>query len=234
MVAEPIRSRRETAVVGRLLAVREFTRQRFELGGRELGAFLVQDVAHGAELRCNGDRWELSVTNNPLPEPDAALMTPSQLRALLIVPCAGLALVAAGKSALALPNIADDLGADQSELTWIIDAYTLTFAALLTAGIAADRIGRRTIPVVGLGIFGFVAFGIHQLRAKTSSLDVGLFANRGLAAGAIIVTIQFFAALGFFVLSPCTCTPCPGTPRWGQHWPWQGCRSRPVTRLNEG
>ncbi len=283
-------------------------------------------------------------------------LSPRQLRALLIVLCAGLALVVAGNSALAiaLPDIAVDLGAEQSELTWIIDAYALTFAALLlTAGIAADRVGRRTVLVVGLAVFGvanaasafspdpawfialralagvgaaavfpvtlsalvdaypeerrtfaigvwsgvssagavvgtivagglleafwwgsvqllfggvalaiiipvcvlvaqnrnrslsldpvgailsvialaglvfgvvegpqrgwfdpvtlvslavgvlgFVAFVRHQLRARVPSLDVRLFRNRGLAAGAVIVTIQFFASLGFFVLSP--------------------------------
>ncbi|MFG6503116.1 MFS transporter [Microbacterium sp. P05] len=79
------------------------------------------------------------------------------LRGLLITLCAALALVVAGNSALAiaLPEIAADLGANQSELTWIIDAYALTFAALLlTAGLAADRIGRRTILIIGLVIFG--------------------------------------------------------------------------------
>lgn len=286
----------------------------------------------------------------------APTLTARQLRALLIVLCAALALVVAGNSALAiaLPAIASDLGADQSELTWIIDAYALTFAALLlTAGLAADRVGRRTVLVVGLVIFGiacvasafspdpgwfiglralagvgaaavfpvtlsalvdaypedrrtfaigvwsgvssagavagtivagallevfwwgsvqllfgvvalvlivpvlilvaqnrnpslsldpiaavwsivalaalvfgivegpqrgwldpitllslavgvlaFVGFVVHQLRAKVPSLDVRLFRNRGLAAGSVIVTVQFFASLGFFVLSP--------------------------------
>lgn len=86
----------------------------------------------------------------------------SALRGLLITLCAALALVVAGNSALAiaLPDIAEDLGADQSELTWIIDAYALTFAALLlTAGLAADRIGRRTVLVAGLVIFGVASVG---------------------------------------------------------------------------
>ncbi len=288
--------------------------------------------------------------------PSPQSLSPGRLRGLLIVLCAGLALVVAGNSALAiaLPDVAADLGADQSELTWIVDAYALTFAALLlTAGIAADRVGRRTIlvaglivfaganiasafspdpawfialravagagaaavfpvtlsalvdaypeerrafaigvwsgvssagavlgtivagalleafwwgsvqllfgvvaaaliiPVVilvaqnrnpalsldplgalwsvvalsgivfgvvegpqrgwtdpvtllalGIGVAGFAAFVIHQLRSADPSLDVRLFRNRGLAAGAVIVTVQFFASLGFFVLSP--------------------------------
>jgi EmrB/QacA subfamily drug resistance transporter len=79
------------------------------------------------------------------------------LRALLVVLCTALALVVAGNSALAiaLPQLATDVGAGQTELTWIVDAYALTFAALLLpAGIAADRVGRRTVLVAGLLVFG--------------------------------------------------------------------------------
>lgn len=82
--------------------------------------------------------------------------SPARLRLLLIALCIALALVVAGNSALAiaLPDIAADLDASQSDLTWIIDAYALAFAALLLpAGIAADRFGRRTTLTVGLLIF---------------------------------------------------------------------------------
>ncbi|MFP7835247.1 MFS transporter [Marisediminicola sp. LYQ134] len=80
----------------------------------------------------------------------------SRLRLLLIALCIALALVIAGNSALAiaLPDVAADLDASQSDLTWIIDAYALAFAALLLpAGIAADRFGRRTTLTVGLIVF---------------------------------------------------------------------------------
>lgn len=68
-----------------------------------------------------------------------------------------LGLVVAGNSALAiaLPDTARDLAATQGELTWVIDAYALMFAALLLpAGIAADRFGRRSTLVAGLVVFG--------------------------------------------------------------------------------
>src|SRR5215212_2855983 len=46
----------------------------------------------------------------------------------------------------ALPSIADDLGASFTDLQWVIDAYTLSLAALvLTAGVLADRLGRRRV-----------------------------------------------------------------------------------------
>jgi EmrB/QacA subfamily drug resistance transporter len=54
----------------------------------------------------------------------------------------------------ALPAIEEDLGASFTELQWVIDAYTLSLAALvLTAGVLADRLGRRRVFVVGLAIF---------------------------------------------------------------------------------
>jgi EmrB/QacA subfamily drug resistance transporter len=54
----------------------------------------------------------------------------------------------------ALPAIEADLGASFTELQWVIDAYTLSLAALvLTAGVLADRLGRRRVFAAGLAIF---------------------------------------------------------------------------------
>jgi EmrB/QacA subfamily drug resistance transporter len=54
----------------------------------------------------------------------------------------------------ALPAIEEDLGASFTELQWVIDAYTLSLAALvLTAGVLADRLGRRRVFALGLVIF---------------------------------------------------------------------------------
>jgi EmrB/QacA subfamily drug resistance transporter len=54
----------------------------------------------------------------------------------------------------ALPAIEEDLGASFTELQWVIDAYTLSLAALvLTAGVLADRLGRRRVFAGGLAIF---------------------------------------------------------------------------------
>ena len=45
---------------------------------------------------------------------------------------------------VALPTLARDLGATESQLQWIVDAYTLVFAGLLlTMGSLGDRFGRR-------------------------------------------------------------------------------------------
>jgi EmrB/QacA subfamily drug resistance transporter len=54
----------------------------------------------------------------------------------------------------ALPAIQRDLGGSFTDLQWVIDAYTLSLAALvLTAGSLADRLGRRRVFAVGLAIF---------------------------------------------------------------------------------
>ena len=54
----------------------------------------------------------------------------------------------------ALPSIQEDLGASFTDLQWVVDAYTLPLAALvLTAGVLADRLGRRRVFAAGLGIF---------------------------------------------------------------------------------
>lgn len=116
-------------------------------------------------------------------EPPAA--TPARLRLLLLVLCAALALVIAGNSALAiaLPDVAADLSADQAELTWIIDAYALSFAALLLpAGIAADRVGRRTMLVAGLLLFG--GSGVASAFAPDTAWLTGLRALAGVGAAA--------------------------------------------------
>ena len=54
----------------------------------------------------------------------------------------------------ALPAIEDDLGASFTDLQWVVDAYALTLAAVvLSAGSLADRLGRRRVFAIGLGVF---------------------------------------------------------------------------------
>jgi EmrB/QacA subfamily drug resistance transporter len=54
----------------------------------------------------------------------------------------------------ALPSIQKDLSASFTDVQWVIDAYTLSLAAVvLTAGSLADRLGRRAVFATGLAIF---------------------------------------------------------------------------------
>src|SRR5271163_3405187 len=65
---------------------------------------------------------------------------------LLTVACFGVLLVIASMVALntALPDMATAMSATQTQLTWIVDSYTLVLACLLLpAGALGDRYGRR-------------------------------------------------------------------------------------------
>lgn len=80
--------------------------------------------------------------------------------AVLRVMCLALMMVVAAVAGLnvALPGIARDTGATQTELQWIVDAYALTFAALLLpAGAIGDRFGRRPILAFGLALYGLAS-----------------------------------------------------------------------------
>jgi EmrB/QacA subfamily drug resistance transporter len=55
---------------------------------------------------------------------------------------------------VALPTIQRDLGASLSQLQWTVDAYTVVLATLLIlSGSIADRIGRKRVFAIGLGLF---------------------------------------------------------------------------------
>ena len=56
---------------------------------------------------------------------------------------------------VALPSLVRQLRATTTNLQWVVDAYTLVFAALiLAAGSLSDRVGRKGILLVGLAVFG--------------------------------------------------------------------------------
>src|SRR3954452_19835065 len=60
---------------------------------------------------------------------------------------------------VALPSLVRELHASTSELQWIVDAYSLVFAALLLAmGSLSDRVGRKGVLLAGLGVFGLASF----------------------------------------------------------------------------
>ena len=87
-------------------------------------------------------------------------LSPRRRRAVLGVVALALMMVVSAVSGLnvALPDLARDTGASQSELQWIVDAYTLVFAGLLLLGGAVgDRYGRREVLAGGLAIFGAAA-----------------------------------------------------------------------------
>lgn len=94
------------------------------------------------------------------PVPAALVADPHRRRQVLAVVALALMMVVSAVSGLnvALPDIARETGATQSQLQWIVDAYTLVFAGLLLpAGALGDRYGRKGVLLVGLVVFGSAA-----------------------------------------------------------------------------
>ena len=89
-----------------------------------------------------------------------AELTPRQRRLVLATVALSLMAVVSAVAGLnvALPSLAVDTGASQTQLTWIVDSYTVVFAGLLLiAGALGDRYGRKLLLTVGLLIFGGAA-----------------------------------------------------------------------------
>src|SRR5437867_52651 len=81
---------------------------------------------------------------------------------------------------VALPSLVRELGATTTNLQWVVDAYTLVFAALiLAAGSLSDRIGRKGTLLAGLAIFAFgslagsVSTSSGQLIAARAFMGIG-------------------------------------------------------------
>lgn len=107
---------------------------------------------------------------------------------------------------VALPTLVRRLGATTTQLQWIVDAYSLVFAALvLAAGSLSDRLGRKGILLIGLAVFAvgslagafsgstaeliasraFMGLGAALMFPSTLSLLVNVFTERGERAMAI-------------------------------------------------
>ncbi len=89
---------------------------------------------------------------------------------------------------VALPSIQKDLKVSVSSLEWVVNAYFLTFAALmLTGGKLADRYGRRRLFIIGLAIF------------TASSLACGLSTS-----GSTLIAFRAVQGVGAAMMNPAT------------------------------
>lgn len=81
----------------------------------------------------------------------------------------------------ALPSIRDALGASVSDLEWMVNAYTLTFATLMMTGAAlGDLFGRKRIFLIGVVTFT-VGSAVAALASTTLQLEIAR-AVQGLGA----------------------------------------------------
>jgi EmrB/QacA subfamily drug resistance transporter len=93
---------------------------------------------------------------------------------------------------VALPTLAAELGASTSGLQWIVDAYILVFAGLLLpAGALGDRIGRRKVLLVGLGVFLVSSVA----AAWTTSISGLVAARAAMGLGSAIMMPMAMATL---------------------------------------
>src|SRR2546427_2526913 len=107
---------------------------------------------------------------------------------------------------VSLPTLVRELHASNSQLQWIVNAYSLVFAALLlAAGSLSDRLGRKGFLLGGLAVFGlasvaggltstpgqlivarcFMGLGAAMIFPSTLSLISNVFTERGERARAI-------------------------------------------------
>lgn len=106
---------------------------------------------------------------------------------ITVVVCLALAAVVAAMASLnvALPDIARETHASQTDLVWVIDAYSLAFASLLLIGGGfGDRYGRRMALIVGLLIFGIGS--VIAMFATTAGELIALRAVNGLGAALVM------------------------------------------------
>jgi EmrB/QacA subfamily drug resistance transporter len=86
---------------------------------------------------------------------------------------------------LALPAIRNDLGGGISGAQWTIDAYNVTFAAvLLTAGSLGDKFGRRAL--LRIGLVTFVAASLACAAAPSLPLLLAARAVQGVGAAVML------------------------------------------------
>lgn len=86
---------------------------------------------------------------------------------------------------VAAPAIAEDLGAGEAALQWMMAGYTLSAGAgLITGGRIGDQFGRRRVFLLGLAAFMLASAGCGL--APSSGVLIGMRVVQGLAAGLMI------------------------------------------------
>lgn len=85
----------------------------------------------------------------------------------------------------ALPAMRAELGASIEQLQWFVNAFTLAFAAFILAAAAlGDRVGRRTVFVLGIAVF--TAASIAAALSTSPEMVIIARAVQGLGAAGIM------------------------------------------------
>ncbi len=117
---------------------------------------------------------------------DDVVRDPVRRRMILIAMCLALMAVIASVAGLnvAQEKLALDLGASQSEILWIINAYGLALAAfLMPIGAIGDRWGRKYVLLIGLVTFA----GASVAAASAGSVELLILARAVAGVGAAMI-----------------------------------------------
>ncbi|KJK34555.1 MFS transporter [Streptomyces variegatus] len=104
----------------------------------------------------------------------------------LLVLCLSLLIVVMANTSLivAAPDMTLDLGLDSSQLQWVIDGYTVPYAALmLVLGAIGDKYSRRGALITGLVIFGVGSV----MGSLADSADAVITARAIMGVGAALI-----------------------------------------------
>lgn len=133
------------------------------------------------QLRAQSPTSPSVAASDPTPDPRRWLA--------LAVLAAGLSMIVLDGTivGVVLPTIIADLGLDLAQAQWISSLYAMVFAALLlTFGRVADRLGRRTVFIVGVVVF--VAASVTAGMAESGSALIASRAVQGIGGAMILPT----------------------------------------------
>lgn len=121
------------------------------------------------------------------PAPGGPVAPPAKASAALVASLLGFTVITIDVSAvnIALPAIRGSLSGGMAGLQWVVDAYTLMFAALmLSAGALADRAGARRAYAGGVALFTLASLGCAL--APGIGVLVGARVAQGAAAAVVM------------------------------------------------
>ncbi|MGI8911785.1 MAG: MFS transporter [Rubrobacteraceae bacterium] len=156
------------------------------MSSRSVGAWV--SVLASARATAGRLRWSgLRAQNDYAHEAEAAPDDRRRWLALLLVCAAQLMIVVDGTIVnVALPAIQDSLRFSETGLSWVVNAYLLTFGGfLLLGGRAGDLFGRRRVFAFGLALFTF------------ASLLCGIVGSQGL-----LVAARALQGIGGAIIAP--------------------------------
>ena len=113
---------------------------------------------------------------------------------ILVALCLSLLIIFVGNTSLnvAIPTLSRELHATESQLQWVIAAYSLVFAGLLfTAGAIGDRYGRKGALQFGLIVFLVSCIGATLSHSTWQPCEIALSTQAAWLSGGVATVTTF-------------------------------------------